>query len=214
MMKDVDAYSRHFSTLVYQYLATTYFMHRRDIISRPYTYNYYVFHNCTNPRNVSDSITTLVFTSFSILVPRTFLHSSLRLFQSPSILHLSTQPLSTKQYSLHPKRLLGYHSTQLSLLSVHFSIVGLVVQLIFFFRNKFLPSLYFILYLFSSSIMLHNSHSLLSSSLPSTSFSFIQTSSYFSFFLLDHPITYHNLPLIDDPFQIIDSNFSVYWYLP
>ena len=58
MVKDIDAYCRHLNTLVYQYLATAYSMHRRDIIVHSYAYSYDVFHNCTNPRIVTAPTTT------------------------------------------------------------------------------------------------------------------------------------------------------------
>ena len=46
MMKDVDTLSRHPNLLISQYLATACVMRSRNIRSRPFAYNYDVFHRC------------------------------------------------------------------------------------------------------------------------------------------------------------------------
>ena len=41
-IKDIDA-CRHIHTLISQYIVHAYSMRYRDIISRPYTFSYYIF---------------------------------------------------------------------------------------------------------------------------------------------------------------------------
>ena len=102
MMKDVDIISRNPNLLIRQYLATACIMRDRDIRTRPFAYNYNVFHSCSNPRHVKDSSRVLVSTSPFTPTLAVIHHFSLHFFQSPSLLHLpsTTKPTSNVFISL------------------------------------------------------------------------------------------------------------------
>ena len=115
-------------------------MRRCDIIARPYAYSWDVFYNCTKPRRVTAPTTTLVATSFILILSITL--STILLFVSLNCRQSFTcqrDPYVPNKSSLHLKQLLGYYLTPLSVLSVHFSIVGLVVLSIIF-PSKQVPS--------------------------------------------------------------------------
>ena len=106
-------------------------MYRRDVISRPYSYSYDVFHRYTNPRRVQTPTTPFVSTSSIHYVHHTLHHSSFHFLQSPTIFHMSPQPFRLNPFLLYLERLLGYHLTPLSHLSVPIFMLGLVVLSIF-----------------------------------------------------------------------------------
>ena len=69
MMKDVDSLSRHPNILIDQYLTNACILRSRDLRSRPFAYNYDVFHNCPNPRHVTATSRVLVSTTPSTPTP-------------------------------------------------------------------------------------------------------------------------------------------------
>jgi len=126
-MKNVDACSRHLKTLVYSYLGTTYSMRRRDVIVRPYAYSYDVFHRCTNPRQVQVPTTSLfLLHQFILCTILSIILFSILFNHQPSFTCLCNHYVSIPS-SLHLKRLLDYYLTPLYLLSVHISMLDLVV---------------------------------------------------------------------------------------
>ena len=104
MMKDVDTLLRHPNLPIGQYLATACVMRSRDIRSRPFAYNYDVFHRCSNPRHVKDSSRVLVSTSPSTFTPAIIHHFSLQFLQSLSFLHLPTNSIPTYNVFISPEQ--------------------------------------------------------------------------------------------------------------
>ena len=95
MMKDVDSLSRHPNLLIGQYLTNACILHSRDFRSRPFNYNYDVFHNCPNPRHVTATSRVLVSSTPSTPPPAIIRHFSLQFLHSPSLLHLSINSTPT-----------------------------------------------------------------------------------------------------------------------
>ena len=77
MMKDVDSLSRHPNLLIGQCLTHACILRSRDLHSRPFAYNYNVFHNCPNPRHVTATSRVLVSTTPSTPTPTVIHHFSL-----------------------------------------------------------------------------------------------------------------------------------------
>ena len=103
MMKDIDTCSRHINTLIHQYLVSAYSICYSDILFRCYAYSYDVFHHCSNPHHVTASSTSLIATSSSVTFPSILHYCSLQFLQSPSLVNLSTQPLTTSPIFITPK---------------------------------------------------------------------------------------------------------------
>ena len=103
MMKDVDTLSRYSNLLIDQYLTNACILRSHDLRSRPFAYNYDVFHNCSNPRHVKAPSRALVSTTPSTPIPAVIHHFSLQFLQSPFLLYLPTNSTPTSNIFISPE---------------------------------------------------------------------------------------------------------------
>ena len=96
MMKDVDGIYRHIDPLIHRYLVDANVMRSKDIMLRPFVYNFNVFSQCSNPRHISKhNVSTAIETISTIPTPSVLYHYPIR-FASP----LQSVPTQTHISSL------------------------------------------------------------------------------------------------------------------
>ena len=105
MMKNIDTLSSYINPLIYQNLVTTSIMRYEDLKSRPYAYNYNVFHSFSKPRHVYDYVCKLVLNPPSLPTPSTLHHNPLRFLHNPSIMYLFTHLLITSNFLIPSEKI-------------------------------------------------------------------------------------------------------------
>ena len=74
MMKDVDGVCRRIDPLIHRYLVDATVMRSKDIMLRPFAYNFNIFSNFFNPRHVSKyDVSTAIETVSTIPTPLSFI---------------------------------------------------------------------------------------------------------------------------------------------